>query len=266
MKNLFSFALLCMSALAFGQIADVRINEVDQDQPGTDTLEFVELYGPANTPLDGLVLVFFNGSGDVSYDVYDLDGYSTDDLGFFLLGSPQLIGVDAVLNPNAQGSIQNGQDAIALYEGNGADWLAGTPVSFSNIVDAMVYSSDDGPDDVLSGALTPGQTILNISGNSPFSFSRVPDGGLISDHTSYFIQLPTPGYTNVPDCSGAEVLLQGGNIQQCTDSTNMPLSLSTTSGNSGCRAACFSGVGLRMRFVVKQLYCNYTRRVWVYRL
>jgi hypothetical protein len=229
MKNLFSFALLFMSALAFGQIADVRINEVDQDQPGTDTLEFVELYGPANTPLDGLVLVFFNGSGDVSYDVYDLDGYSTDDLGFFLLGSPQLIGVDAVLNPNAQGSIQNGQDAIALYEGNGADWLAGTPVSFSNIVDAMVYSSDDGPDDVLSGALTPGQTILNISGNSPFSFSRVPDGGLISDHTSYFIQLPTPGYTNVPDCSGAEVLLQGGNIQQCTDSTNMPLSLSTTS-------------------------------------
>jgi hypothetical protein len=229
MKNLFSLVLLCMSSLAFGQITDVRINEVDQDQPGTDTLEFVELYGPANTPLDGLVLVFFNGSGDASYDVYDLDGYMTDELGFFVLGSPQLPVADAILNPNAQGTIQNGQDAIALYEGNGADWPAGTMVSSSNIVDAMVYSSDDGPDDALTAALTPGQTILNIAGNSPFSFSRVPDGGLVSDLTSYLVQLPTPGYTNVPECSGAEIGLQGGSVDQCTDSTYMPLSFSTSS-------------------------------------
>jgi hypothetical protein len=129
MKNLFSLLLVCMSALAYGQITDVRINEVDQDQPGTDTLEFVELFGAPNLPLDGLVLVFFNGAGDVSYDVYDLDGYTTDELGFFLLGSPQLPNIDATLNPNAQGSIQNGQDAIALYEGNGADWPSGSPLS-----------------------------------------------------------------------------------------------------------------------------------------
>jgi hypothetical protein len=229
MKNLFSLLLVCMSALAYGQITDVRINEVDQDQPGTDTLEFVELFGAPNLPLDGLVLVFFNGAGDVSYDVYDLDGYTTDELGFFLLGSPQLPNIDATLNPNAQGSIQNGQDAIALYEGNGADWPSGSPLSSSNIVDAMVYTSQDGPDDVLTAALTPGQTILDIPGNSPLSFSRVPDGGLTSDLTSYFNQLPTPGYTNIPECSGAEVLLQGGNNQQCTDSTNIPLSLSTNS-------------------------------------
>ncbi len=229
MKNLFSLLLACMSTLAFGQITDVRINEVDQDQPGTDTLEFVELFGAPNQALDGLVLVFFNGAGDASYDVYDLDGYTTDELGFFLLGSPQLPNVDAVLNPNAQGTIQNGQDAIALYEGNGSDWPTGTAVSSSNIVDAMVYTSQDGPDDVLTAALTPGQTILDIPGNSPLSFSRVPDGGLVSDLTSYFIQLPTPGFTNIPECSGAEVLLQGGNNQQCSDSTNMPLSLSTTS-------------------------------------
>ena len=86
MKNLYSLVLCCISALAFGQISDVRINEVDQDQPGTDTLEFIELYGAPNTPLDGLVMVFFNGAGDVSYDVYDLDGYTTDELGFFVLG------------------------------------------------------------------------------------------------------------------------------------------------------------------------------------
>jgi hypothetical protein len=229
MKNLLSLVLLCIGSLAFGQITDIRINEVDQDQPGTDTLEFVELYGAPNTPLDGLILVFFNGAGDASYDVYDLTGYSTDELGFFVLGSAQVPNVDAILNPNAQGSIQNGQDAIALYEGVIADWPVGAPVSSSNIVDAMVYTSEDGPDDVLTSALTPGQTILNIPGNSPYSFSRVPDGGLVSDLTSYYIQLPTPGYTNVPDCSGAEVLLQSGALEQCTDSTYMPLSLSTSS-------------------------------------
>ncbi len=229
MKNLYSLVLCCISALAFGQISDVRINEVDQDQPGTDTLEFIELYGAPNTPLDGLVMVFFNGAGDVSYDVYDLDGYTTDELGFFVLGSAQVPNVDAILNPNSQGTIQNGQDAIALYEGNGIDWPTGSPVSAFNIIDAVVYSSQDGPEEILTTALTPGQTILDIPGNSPFSFSRVPDGGLVSDHTSYFIQLPTPGFTNVPECSGAEVLLQGGNFLQCTDSTNMPISLSTSS-------------------------------------
>ncbi|MFN5296176.1 MAG: lamin tail domain-containing protein [Flavobacteriales bacterium] len=229
MKNLFLLALICLSTLAFGQNTDIRINELDQDQPGSDTTEFVELYGAPNTSLDGLVLVFFNGSGDVSYDVYDLDGYTTDELGFFVLGSQLVPNVDAILNPNAQGSIQNGQDGIALYVGDAIEWVPGTPVSNSNIVDALVYTSGDGPDDGLSAALTPGQTILDIEGNSPLSFSRVPDGGLISDHTSYILQLPTPGYTNVPDCSGAELLLQSGNLNQCTDSTNMPLSLSSSS-------------------------------------
>src|SRR5262245_21039874 len=45
----------------------VLINEVDADSSGADTAEFVELYGPPNTPLDGLCVVFFNGSNDGSY-------------------------------------------------------------------------------------------------------------------------------------------------------------------------------------------------------
>ena len=45
------------------------INEVDSDTNGTDTLEFVELYdgGVEFTHLDGLVVVFYDGSGDTSY-------------------------------------------------------------------------------------------------------------------------------------------------------------------------------------------------------
>src|SRR4029078_13088594 len=61
----------------------IMINEVDADTPGSDTAEFVRLYDGATgyTPLDGLVVVFFDGttsgSGKQSYSAFDLDGYST---------------------------------------------------------------------------------------------------------------------------------------------------------------------------------------------
>ena len=59
------------------------------DTPGTDAAEFVELFdgGAGNTALDGLAVVFYNGSNDLSYAAYDLDGYSTDANGYFLLGN-----------------------------------------------------------------------------------------------------------------------------------------------------------------------------------
>jgi Lamin Tail Domain/Calx-beta domain/Secretion system C-terminal sorting domain len=228
MKHLFTLLLMCMSTVLLAQISDIRINELDQDEPGTDTLEFVELYGAPNTALDGLVLVLINGATDASYEAYDLDGYSTDELGFFLLGTPGVPNTDLVITYTSPGTIQNGQDAIALYEGNASDWPTGTAVSAFNVIDALVYSSGDGPDDALSAALTPGQTYIDIAPNSPYSFSRLPDGGGAGDLGSYVIQSPTPGYTNVPACSGAQVIVQSGHIQQCTDSTNAPISFSTT--------------------------------------
>jgi uncharacterized surface protein with fasciclin (FAS1) repeats len=229
MMKFLPFLFLLFCNVGFAQLTDIRINELDQDQPGSDTLEFVELYGAPNTPLDGLVLVFFNGAGDVSYDVYDLAGQSTDESGFFVLGSSFLAASDMFLTPNAQGSIQNGQDAIALYLGTAADWPAGTAVSSNNLVDAIVYSSNDGPDDVLSAALTPGQAILDVAGNSTLSFSRVPDGGAALDLSTYVLQAPTPGASNIPLCWGGEVSLVNGNLQQCSDTINDPIVVSNSS-------------------------------------
>jgi uncharacterized surface protein with fasciclin (FAS1) repeats len=229
MKKILLLLLVCVSNVIAAQIADVRINEVDQDQPGTDTTEFVELFGAPNTPLDGLVLVFFNGSGDASYDVYDLAGKTTDESGFFLLGSQQMAGIDDTLTYNASGSIQNGQDAIALYLGSGADWPTGTPVSSTNLVDAIVYTSGDGPDDGLTAALTPNQPILDVAGNSTSSFSRVPDGGAAFDHSAYVLQAPTPGSSNIPECWGSEVALVSGSVQQCSDTINDPIIVSNSS-------------------------------------
>ncbi len=48
---------------------NVIINEVDVDQASNDAAEFIELYdgGIGKTSLDGLSLVFYNGSDSLSY-------------------------------------------------------------------------------------------------------------------------------------------------------------------------------------------------------
>ena len=221
--------LMCLSTLAIGQITEVRINELDPDQPGADTQEFIELFGAPNQPLDGLILVFITGASDDSYDVYDLAGQSTDEAGFFVLGSVDVPNVDMLLNPVNNGSIQNGADAVVLYEGVAANWPLGTVVVSDGVVDAIVYGTNDPEDAGLMTLLAPGQTQLNDAGNSTTSFSRVPDGGNPSDLASYIIQAPTPGYSNQPACSGGQVQLNGGVLEQCTDSTYLSIGITTNS-------------------------------------
>ena len=125
--------------------ANVIINEIDSDTPGTDAAEFVELYdgGVGNTPLDGLVLVFFNGNGGASYAAFDLDGFTTDANGYFTIGNPAVPGVDLVFNPGAAGLLQNGADAVALFAGNASDFPNGTAITTTNLQDAIVYDTDD---------------------------------------------------------------------------------------------------------------------------
>jgi hypothetical protein len=107
-----ALALALLAALALPPAAaageTVLINEVDADTPGTDVLEFVELYdgGVGGTPLDGLVLVFYNGASDVSYAAIDLDGLETDAFGYFVVGNNAVPGVDLVVS---DGTIQNGR-------------------------------------------------------------------------------------------------------------------------------------------------------------
>ena len=67
--------------------SDVRINELDCDTPTNDNAEFIELFGTPNYDLTGLVLVLFNGNGDVSYKSWDLDGYTLDANGYFIIGN-----------------------------------------------------------------------------------------------------------------------------------------------------------------------------------
>lgn len=193
--NLFLVASLASS---FGQIS---INEIDSDTPGSDTMEFVELFNGGNTSesLDGYALVFFNGGddNDSSYLVFDLSGQTIDAGGFFVIGNPGVTNAQIIFEPGGNGALQNGADAVALYLGTTASAMitAGTgsaPIVNDDLVDAIVYETGDPNDDSLLGIFGGSQLDESLNGNSPTeSIQRNPDGS-----NTFSIKEPTPGTTN----------------------------------------------------------------------
>ncbi len=181
-----------------GPATNIVINEIDSDTVGTDTAEFIELFdgGAGNTPLDGLVLVLFNGSNNQSYRTIDLTGFTTDENGFFVIGNEGVDNVDLIIPSNG---IQNGADAAALYIGSAADFPNGSIANAENLdilVDAIVYGTNDGVDDALLSAFSQ-DTQFNESANGASdedALARDVDG------TGTFVaQGPTPGASNVTD-------------------------------------------------------------------
>ena len=168
----------------------IVINEIDSDTPGTDSAEFVELYdgGAGVTSLDGLSLVLFNGNGDAAYRTIPLDGFSTDADGYFVIGSADVPDVDlAAFTTNG---LQNGADAVALYEGTPPD----VPTT-EGLVDAVVYGTADPDDSELLAALGQSVQFDEAGGTDKDtdSLQRQPNG------TGAFEALaPTPGAANAP--------------------------------------------------------------------
>ncbi|XP_070617140.1 uncharacterized protein [Erythrolamprus reginae] len=132
------------------------INEVNADNPGEDTMEYLELYHVSGqrVALKGYHLVFYNGNGNRAYEVLDLGGFSTDDQGFLLIGSGNLVPRPAKIL--SKGTIQNGPDAIALYYGR-LDLYKGMAVNNEGLVNALVHKSNkrDKADELVR-VLTPG--------------------------------------------------------------------------------------------------------------
>lgn len=177
----------------------VIINEVDSDTDGTDVLEFIELYdgGAGNTSLDGLVLVLYNGSDDLSYASLELDGKTTDANGYFVVGNSGVTNVGLVFN---NGTLQNGADAVALYYGAATDFPSGTLISITNLIDAIVYDTDDADDAELLVLLNASESQINENGRGNKEFhsnQRFPNGSGGARNTSSYDQTyPTPGAAN----------------------------------------------------------------------
>lgn len=177
----------------------IVINEVDYDQAGTDTAEFVELKNVSGSAVDlaGLSLIFVNGSTNAQYKRIDLTG--TLAAGAYAVVGAAVIEAMAgdALFINIGGStdqIQNGApDGIVLID-----------TSDNSIVDALSYEGE-----IMSASITgitgsfdlrEGAASAVIDSNTAAaSVCRVPDGIDTNDSSMDWAlsSTPTPGAANV---------------------------------------------------------------------
>jgi len=224
-KNYLSILFLFISvSFSYGQIV---INELDSDTPGIDDKEFVELKSAVpNFSLDGYVLVFFNGNaesastGNKSYLTISLNGLTTDANGLVLIGCNAVSPVpQKIMGDNL---IQNGADAVAIYQGTAANFPDGTLATTTNLIDALAYDTNDADATALMGLL--GLTIqINEDENNQGvnqSIQRKPDG-------TYEVKAPTPGANN----DGSGIIFNGIGISvpalQYTEGNSFTITFTT---------------------------------------
>jgi hypothetical protein len=201
---------LFICQLTLGQVV---INELDCDSPGAENMEFLELLSETpNYPLDGFVVVFFNGStsgGNSSYFTIDLDGYTTDINGLLLIGSNSVSPVPQYLI--AENVIQNGPDAVAIYQADDFDFPEETLATIDNLIDVLMYDTDDVDD----------TDMINIFNQDPrfTSLQQINEGPAQNansiqrfvaefDAVTYTSTTPTPRQLN----DGSGVVLNGVSI------------------------------------------------------
>ncbi len=220
--------MLCCS-FAFSQLV---INEVDADTPSTDVLEFIELKSVTpNFQLDGYVLVFYNGltngTGNLSYFAYDLDGYVTDVNGIIHFGNPQVSPAPIGIIPAA--TIQNGPDVVAVYQGNASDFPLDTPAHTTGYINGLAYSNSNTiQPTTLMGIL--GITVCTnenaTSAAATKSIQRNNDG-------TYTVATPTPGTNN--DGSGVVLnyITLTPSVSSITEGETLTITFTTASPVSG---------------------------------
>jgi hypothetical protein len=180
-------SLLTMAAPARGQLV---INEVDYDQPSTDTAEFIELKNTGTTDVNlagfSLELVNGNGGGAAIYQTIALPGVVLPAGGYFVVcgDANNVPNCDMDVTPDTN-LIQNGSpDAVALTDTTGT------------VVDAVSYEGDTGaPYTEGSGAGLEDNPGIDAAG-----ISRLPDGMDTDQNNSDFSQrCITPGAANTQE-------------------------------------------------------------------
>jgi hypothetical protein len=190
--------------------AQLVINEVDYDQIGLDTNEFIEVFnpGPSHVPLSGIVLILINGatSPPSPYNVIDLYPAEMLTVGQYLVVASNTVVVDpgarVIRFAAASDNVQNGApDGILL------GYCVTTPTgTTSQYIDGLSYEGAVAPVDLppcgtanlVEGTALP--VSVADSNTVAGSLSRIPNGSDTDDAATdwAFTTTPTPGTANVP--------------------------------------------------------------------
>ena len=163
--------------------AQLFINEIDYDQPGTDASEFIELSGLAGSYSD-VNLILINGNNNAEYDSYNLGTVILDSenqgYGFYVIGTSSIPNVDFSSGFPSTNAIQNGDpDGVEL-------WVDG------ELVDAVSYAGS--MDDSVGGSMeeaTPNEDDEFWEGGDGLSIGRL---GI--DNSPWSVMTNSPGTIN----------------------------------------------------------------------
>lgn len=180
--------------------ATMLINEVDYDQNGSDSAEFIELFnsGSNSINLNGYQLDLVNGTTGSIYESFDLTGYSLAAGGYFIIcGSASMVmncNFDAAKNSNL---IQNGApDGITLYHNN-------------ILIDALSYEGEmTGITEGLNGALAD---LAQVKNNPHImSIGRLPNSPDTNNNAADFkSNCITPGTANLSGNGNCSTIITG---------------------------------------------------------
>ncbi|UCD29235.1 MAG: lamin tail domain-containing protein [Planctomycetota bacterium] len=196
MRNVIIYLIvlvLASAGMATTATAQLVINEIDYDQPGTDDGEFIEIKntGTSSVNLAGYAVELVNGSGGgaVLYKIISLPDLELESGGYFVVcgnaANVDNCDLDVSTDTNL---IQNGTpDAVAI--------------SFNNaVIDTVSYGGDTGApytEGSGSGLLDPWS---NIPGGPEEykGISRFPDGvDTDQNNVDFSVRCITPGEANI---------------------------------------------------------------------
>jgi len=182
------------------------INEIDYDQPGTDTGEFIELTNTGNSPVDlsafTVELVNGNGGGAAVYNTIALPSVSLAPGDYFVIcgNAANVLNCDLDTAPDSN-LIQNGApDAVALMQG-------------STVIDTVSYEGDTA-DPYTEGS---GDGLSDTGGEAYMGISRLPDGfDSDQNYLDFAYVCVTPGTANTAadfGCTASGPVLEIFDIQ-----------------------------------------------------
>lgn len=177
-------------ALAAATAGAALINEVDYDQPSTDTAEFLELLLAPGEDINNFTIDLYNGSNSTLYRTLTSADFTAGES-----AGGYRVYTTGVLPSNA---IQNGSpDGIALLENGSVVQAIGYEGSFTA---GDITFEDIGVADLAAGTETVG--LVGAPGNFTYAVLDAPTSGLLNPGQA----IPEPGTAGLLGLAGAGLL------------------------------------------------------------